>query len=367
MSNRSRKNEERSIRKAHQNNRKHKELSYFVDDENYAGFSNQLATLGLTLKDIPGDGNCLFRALADQLEGNSRRHLHHREETVRYMVEHRADFEPFVEDDCSFNDHVYKLRKDGTYAGNDAIVAFARNNGVNVVIHQLNAPMWTINGNERSRRQLHIAYHNGDHYSSVRKLTDDTDGPTNIKLTIQSKHENKSTSGRRESKKKATASKRRTPTTQCMQCNVLTYYDIMLLFKCLCDNNQPLLQDPNISQWDSNVSPVDDDESYQAQWNDHIWDHNGTGTRIFGNAGTNVQATTNKTNISHPQKKQVTSIQTNPNTIPPQVSNKHRKEQARKERKKRSDERKKNSSNRASPSDSDDSSILVKNIDILKI
>ncbi|XP_078486998.1 OTU domain-containing protein 3-like isoform X1 [Ciona intestinalis] len=325
MSNRSRKNEERSVRKAHQNNRKHKELSYFVDDENYAGFSNQLATLGLTLKDIPGDGNCLFRALADQLEGNSRRHLHHREETVSYMVEHRTDFEPFVEDDCSFNDHVYKLRKDGTYAGNDAIVAFARNNGVNVVIHQLNAPMWTINGSERSRRQLHIAYHNGDHYSSVRKLTDDTDGPTNIKLT--SKHENKSTSGRRESKKKATASKRRTPTTQ-------------------------VCKDPNISQWDSNVSPVDDDESYQAQWNDHIWDHNGTGTRIFGNAGTNVQATTNKTNISHPQKK---------------LSNKHRKEQARKERKKRSDERKKNSSNRASPSDSDDSSILVKNIDILKI
>ena len=37
-----------------------------------------------------------------------------------------------------------KLRQDGTYAGNDAIVAFARRNGVNVVIHQLNAPMWTV-------------------------------------------------------------------------------------------------------------------------------------------------------------------------------------------------------------------------------
>ena len=39
---------------------------------------------------------------------------------------------------------VYKLRQDGTYAGNDAIVAFARKNGINVVIHQLNAPMWTV-------------------------------------------------------------------------------------------------------------------------------------------------------------------------------------------------------------------------------
>lgn len=39
---------------------------------------------------------------------------------------------------------VYKLGEDGTYAGNDAIVAFARRNAVNVVIHQLNAPMWTV-------------------------------------------------------------------------------------------------------------------------------------------------------------------------------------------------------------------------------
>lgn len=26
-------------------------------------------------------------------------------DTVRYMREHRCDFEPFVEDDCSFDDH----------------------------------------------------------------------------------------------------------------------------------------------------------------------------------------------------------------------------------------------------------------------
>ena len=39
---------------------------------------------------------------------------------------------------------VRKLSLDGTYAGNDSIVAFARNNAVNVVIHQLNAPMWTV-------------------------------------------------------------------------------------------------------------------------------------------------------------------------------------------------------------------------------
>ena len=49
--------------------------------------------------------NCLFRALGDQLDGNNRRHHYHRSETVKYMIENRNDFEPFVEDDCSFHDH----------------------------------------------------------------------------------------------------------------------------------------------------------------------------------------------------------------------------------------------------------------------
>lgn len=49
--------------------------------------------------------NCLFRALGDQLEGHSRGHLRLRQETVQYMMSHRQDFEPFVEDDVPFSQH----------------------------------------------------------------------------------------------------------------------------------------------------------------------------------------------------------------------------------------------------------------------
>lgn len=49
--------------------------------------------------------NCLFRALGDQLEGHSRNHLRHRQETVDYMIKQREDFEPFVEDDVPFDKH----------------------------------------------------------------------------------------------------------------------------------------------------------------------------------------------------------------------------------------------------------------------
>lgn len=49
--------------------------------------------------------NCLFRALGDQIEGDHTSHMRHRRETVKYMRDHRSDFEPFMEDNISFDKH----------------------------------------------------------------------------------------------------------------------------------------------------------------------------------------------------------------------------------------------------------------------
>lgn len=179
------KKEERQIRDQH---RREKRIeSYLADDENFPSFSTQLGKLGLQLRDIPGDGNCLFRALGDQLEGHCRNHYKFRFQVANYMSEHRDEFEPFIEDDIPFDRYIKNLSTMGTYAGNDAIVAFARLYQVNVVIHQLNSPFLLIQGpktNIQSTKQIHISYHNGDHYSSVRKVDDNTESPANIKLKI---------------------------------------------------------------------------------------------------------------------------------------------------------------------------------------
>ncbi|XP_027761004.1 OTU domain-containing protein 3 isoform X2 [Empidonax traillii] len=153
------------------------------------GLAEQLRALGLKLREVPGDGNCLFRALGDQLEGHSRNHLRHRQETVEYMVKQRGDFEPFVEDDVPFEKHVTNLAKPGTFAGNDAIVAFARNNQINVVIHQLYAPLWQIQGTDKSNaRELHIAYRHGEHYDSVRRIDDDSEAPAYLQMEMLCKN-----------------------------------------------------------------------------------------------------------------------------------------------------------------------------------
>ncbi|XP_020608262.1 OTU domain-containing protein 3-like isoform X2 [Orbicella faveolata] len=178
-----RKRDDRVRRNALKKERKMKE--YLEDDQDFASFSNQLEALGLKIKDIPGDGNCLFRALGDQIEGEHTSHARHRRETVKYMRDHRSDFEPFMEDNVSFDKHLEQLSKLSTYGGNDSIVAFARNHGVNIVIHQLNEPRWVIYGGDYSKngqaRELHISYHNGEHYSSVRRINDNTTEPAWVK------------------------------------------------------------------------------------------------------------------------------------------------------------------------------------------
>ncbi|KAK2897924.1 OTU domain-containing protein 3 isoform X1 [Channa argus] len=177
-----RKRDERAARRAIVKDRKNRPQDSDEGAE-FASFSNQLQALGLKLREVPGDGNCLFRALGDQLEGHSRGHLRLRQETVQYMMSHRQDFEPFVEDDVPFAQHLSNLSQPGTFAGNDAIVAFARSQQVKVVIHQLNTPLWEINGAEKLVcRELHIAYRYGDHYDSVRQIGDNSESPAQLRI-----------------------------------------------------------------------------------------------------------------------------------------------------------------------------------------
>ncbi|CAG7727344.1 unnamed protein product, partial [Allacma fusca] len=68
------------------------------------------------------------------------------------------------------------LAEPGTYGGNDAIVAFSRICNVTVVIHQCDSPPWVIHpgsgSSTQSSKELHISFHNGDHYNSVVKINE---------------------------------------------------------------------------------------------------------------------------------------------------------------------------------------------------
>ncbi|CAH1765100.1 8351_t:CDS:10 [Entrophospora sp. SA101] len=139
----------------------------------------QLKGIRLYCKDIAGDGNCLFGSLSDQFYGHTKFHSKIRKEICAYLEEKREHFQMFVEDDNTFDYHLSQMKKDGTYGGNMELVAFAQLHNLNIKIYQPNT-IFVIRGNESKNiedsdriKTLHIAYHNWEHYSSVRKI----DGP----------------------------------------------------------------------------------------------------------------------------------------------------------------------------------------------
>jgi OTU domain-containing protein 3 len=203
-----------------------KKDSYLADDNNFEVFAKQLSKLGLELRDITGDGNCLFRALSDQIDGNETNHLLYRKQVCEYMRKNRGDFEPFVVglvDEIEhrkrggdsgnidkklepFEKYVSYLEQATTYGGNDALVAFSKLHEVDIYLHQIDQPIWRVNGaflNAKNIKQLHLSYHNGEHYSSVRRIGDLNNTPANIHVnTVDGSSDNHQTT----KNKKASAS-----------------------------------------------------------------------------------------------------------------------------------------------------------------
>jgi hypothetical protein len=74
--------------------------------------------------DVVGDGNCFFRALAKQVNGDEQLHGRARQETIRYMREHREEFEHLVEDFDSYVDH---MSREGTFVEGELEIRAAAN------------------------------------------------------------------------------------------------------------------------------------------------------------------------------------------------------------------------------------------------
>ncbi|XP_041275563.1 OTU domain-containing protein 3 isoform X3 [Onychostruthus taczanowskii] len=252
------------------------------------------------------------------------------------MVRQRGDFEPFVEDDVPFDKHVANLAKPGTFAGNDAIVAFARNNQMNVVIHQLNTPLWQIRGTDRSdARELHIAYRHGEHYDSVRRLSDDSEAPACLRMEMLCKNDS-SKAEEVKPQKGNSEDETEVEMEDAVQkvCSATGCSDMDLVSHIL------EVEDHNVESAIFAILQVKEGEGIgteeqqeplgreQKSCSRTLWEENGTGSRIFGNQG---EVENNKG--------QAGSREENRASRNPKVAKKQRKEQQRLEKKKRQEER----------------------------
>ncbi|KAK9328210.1 NADP-dependent oxidoreductase domain-containing protein [Lipomyces starkeyi] len=166
-----------------------------------------LASQGLYASAITGDGNCLFRALSDQLYGSPESHTHLRTEVVQFLRDNKTQFISFLPaagayhgssgvsrksarravngsssdrqpTEKKWESYLETMSKDGVYGDNLEIVAFAKRFNVDVKIHLADFA-YVVSGESSNedngilRQVLHIAYHQWEHYSSIRNV----DGP----------------------------------------------------------------------------------------------------------------------------------------------------------------------------------------------
>ena len=57
-----------------------------------------MANEGYVIDKMIGNGNCLFRAFAKQIYGNSEEYQKVRKETVEHIISHRSKFSAFERD-----------------------------------------------------------------------------------------------------------------------------------------------------------------------------------------------------------------------------------------------------------------------------
>ena len=160
-----------------------------MSGSDFAKFCVQLAQLGLSVREVEGDGNCMFRAIADQLDGSGATHGAWRRRVCRQMAAVPDDFAPFVvvedgdeEEDSSFDAYLARMRSPGEWGGHLELRALVDAAHVSVVVHNFGAPRYVLHldckrGDTRPPRVVHLAYVSGSHYDSVRLATDDGDGP----------------------------------------------------------------------------------------------------------------------------------------------------------------------------------------------
>nr|ODO02809.1 hypothetical protein L204_01550 [Cryptococcus depauperatus CBS 7855] len=91
---------------------------------------SEITRLGLTLRDVQGDGNCLFRCLSDQLYGTEKHHLEMRKLVCDYLYLHKDTMQgfvvPFMREGEEYDGYVERMRQSKQFGSHIEIQAAAR-------------------------------------------------------------------------------------------------------------------------------------------------------------------------------------------------------------------------------------------------
>ena len=142
-------------------------------------FNKELKTLGYYIREVDGDGNCLFRSVCEQLEGNENDYQKYRDICIDYMKSNKEEFQPFIEDDQTIDEYIEEMSKDKEWGGNLEIYSLSKALKVNFYIYIYQHPIYIVKNFDAPKYNIMLTYHDGKHYNSLRKLEEKTEEEKN--------------------------------------------------------------------------------------------------------------------------------------------------------------------------------------------
>ncbi|KAF3320730.1 OTU domain-containing protein 5-B-like isoform X1 [Carex littledalei] len=122
---------------------------------------------GFEIRRMLKDGNCLFRAVADQVYGDPEAYDMARQMCVDYMERERDHFSQFITE--NFTSYCKRKRRDKVYGNNMEIQAFAEMYNRPIHIYSYSTePINIFQGSYNTDTPpIRLSYHHGNHYNSL--------------------------------------------------------------------------------------------------------------------------------------------------------------------------------------------------------
>ncbi|KAG5248117.1 OVARIAN TUMOR DOMAIN-containing deubiquitinating enzyme [Salix suchowensis] len=120
---------------------------------------------GLEVKRMLEDGNCLFRAVTDQVYGDSEMYDLARQMCVDYMEKERDHFSQFITE--GFTSYCKRKRRDKVYGNNVEIQALSEMYNRPILIYTYSTEPINIGSYNTDTPPIQLSYHHGNHYNSL--------------------------------------------------------------------------------------------------------------------------------------------------------------------------------------------------------
>ena len=152
------------------------------DDVEETNFKISLAEKNLKIRIVSGDGNCLFRAISDQIYGTDKHYPILRRYCMDYLEIKKSHFKPYIEGD--FDEYIKDKRRDTVWGDDIEIEIFSEIYNRPIEIYKgNNIPLKTFHEYYSSNDEIidynfsltpiRLSYHKKNHYNSIIPLKKD--------------------------------------------------------------------------------------------------------------------------------------------------------------------------------------------------